>query len=65
MRPEPNAEQMAALRSFKEKYGRNWKTELMTAWLNGKDASEPNGHLLRQVRNQFGPAWLGKAFINS
>lgn len=57
MRPEPNAEQMAALQSFKEKYGRNWKTELMTAWLNG--------HLLRQVRNQFGPAWLGKAFINS
>ena len=59
----PTEEQLAAVRAFKEKHGRNWKVALMDAWLSGEDESEPNGHLLRQVRNQQGPVWLSKAFI--
>ncbi len=51
-------EQRAALIAFRDKYGRTWKTELNDRWLNGKDASEPNGHLLRQIRNRQGPTWL-------
>ena len=49
---------VVALNAFAEKYGRYWKRELMDRWLNGKDVNEPNGHLLRQVRNQLGPKWL-------
>ena len=61
---QPNDEQLAAVRAFKEKHGHDWKVDLLNAWLTGKDASEPNGHLLRQVRNQFGPTWLSKCWIN-
>ena len=27
-------------------------------WLSGTDAAAPGGHLLRQVRNTYGPRWL-------
>jgi hypothetical protein len=59
-KPEPTQEQLQALREFAKKYGRNWKQELSDMWLAGRDANEPNGHLLRQVRNQCGPSWLAK-----
>ena len=37
----------------------NWKETLVFAWFNDRDYNAiPDGHLLRQVRNQFGPAWL-------
>lgn len=55
---EPNEEQLEAIKAFAKKYGRCWKQDLNNAWMNGKDAQEPNGHLLRQVRNNFGPPWL-------
>lgn len=58
MKGEPTPEQLAALQAFAQKYGRNWKYKLVGAWCNGADAREPNGHLLRQVRNQLGPQWL-------
>lgn len=54
----PNEEQLKALNAYKAKHGRYWKRDLMNAWMNGSDANEPDGHLLRQIRNQFGPAWL-------
>ena len=47
-----NAEQQAALLRFKEKHGRCWKKKLQDKWLDGSDVKEPNGHLLRQIRNQ-------------
>ena len=34
------------------------KTIVVTVEADDEDASRPNGHLLRQVRNQFGPKWL-------
>lgn len=54
------AEQYDALVAYAAKYGDNWKEKLSNAWLNGADANEPNGHLLRQVRNRLGPSWLAK-----
>jgi hypothetical protein len=55
----PTPEQLEALRDFAQRRGRYWKQELCYHWLAGTDASLPNGHLLRQVRNQLGPSWLG------
>jgi hypothetical protein len=56
--PTPTPEQLDALRAFAAKYGRFWKDVLLTKWITGTDANEPNGHLLRQVRNQGGPRYL-------
>lgn len=57
---QPTAEQLDAVQAFAKKYGPSWKYKLQGAWLSGRDANEPNGHLLRQVRNNFGPRWLEK-----
>jgi hypothetical protein len=54
----PTADQVAAVAAFATRHGRTWRAELLAAWLNGRDANEPDGHLLRQVRNRFGPRWL-------
>ena len=54
----PSLEQLAAVQEFANKYGRHWKRQLNFAWMDGADAREPNGHLLRQVRNNYGPEWL-------
>lgn len=59
----PTPEQLAAVQAFRAKHGRTWRADLLAAWLNGRDASEPDGHLLRQVRNQLGPRWLASAVI--
>ena len=58
MNPQLTEEQERALQDYKSTHGRYWKHNLKRDWLTGKDASRPNGHLLRQVRNQFGPKWL-------
>ena len=55
---QPSPEQLEALESFKRSHGSGWKEDLANAWWTGRDASQPNGHLLRQIRNQFGPQWL-------
>lgn len=55
---EPTDEQRAALASFAARHGRTWKAKLLAMWANGRDANEPEGGLLRQVRNAFGPSWL-------
>lgn len=56
----PTPEQEIALAEYQAKHGHFWKRKLMEAWQNGTDTSEPNGHLLRQVRNNLGPTWLSK-----
>lgn len=58
-KPQPTPEQVEALRQFAAKYGPRWKLELQLQWQTGADDREPNSHLLRQVRNQCGPKWLG------
>lgn len=55
----PNAEQLDALAIFIARHGTiTWKRLLTDMWIVGADINEPQGHLLRQVRNQFGPKWL-------
>ncbi|MCY1434923.1 hypothetical protein D9M71_510000 [compost metagenome] len=44
-------EQAAALLRFAEKHGRFWKSRLMESWLRDADLRDPDGALLRQVRN--------------
>jgi hypothetical protein len=59
----PSFEQQAAIDAFAAKYANirgGWKEHLLTVWMSGADAREPDGHLLRQVRNEFGPSWLAK-----
>lgn len=57
---KPTPDQLAAVRAFAAKHGRGWKVKLFDKWMAATDVREPNGHLLRQVRNQFGPKWLAK-----
>lgn len=56
-------EQASAITEFKARYGRSWKTELNSMWLDGRDAREPGGNFLRQIRNTLGPAWLEKVKV--
>ena len=51
-------EQEQAIKAYAAKHGRFWKQKLLLAWQTGRDTSEPMGHALRQVRNQYGPRWL-------
>ena len=55
---ELTTEQQTAVQAFAAKHGRKWKSALADAWMTGRDASQPDGWALRQVRNQFGPKWL-------
>lgn len=60
----PNEAQREAVLHFADRHGRGWKEELSRAWYTGRDASEPFGYLLRQVRNRFGPAWLERVTLS-
>ena len=51
-------DQAARLVSFANASGEYWRQSLTTKWLTGTDAALPDGHLLRQIRNQRGPGWL-------
>ncbi len=59
----PSPDQLAAVAAFAARHGRTWRADLAAAWLSGADAREPDGHLLRQVRNRFGPAWLRRVTV--
>lgn len=50
---ELTAEQRQRLVEFKAKFGRTWKATLHNMWYTGDDIRQPQGHLLRQVRNNF------------
>ena len=54
----PSREQVEALKAWAGIYGRNWKSALNTAWMNGNYNGFADSHLLQQVRNTFGPSWL-------
>lgn len=54
------AEQQSVIDAFAAKYGKSWKNALRTAWMNGSDTQEPDGHVLRQIRNTLGPKILTK-----
>ncbi len=54
----PSREQVEALKAWAAIYGRNWKSALRDAWMNGNYNGFADSHLLQQVRNNFGPSWL-------
>lgn len=56
----PNPEQQCRLDEFKRRFGTAWKSKLGAMWADGRDADQPDGHLLRQLRNELGPSWLAK-----
>jgi len=51
-------EHRAALKAYAQRNGRFWKRNLLLAWSTGRDADEPDGPLLREIRNRYGPALL-------
>ena len=53
-------EQRDRLQQFRDEHGRNWKDKLRMLWMRGADTREPDGHLLRQIRNTVGPSGLEK-----
>ena len=59
----PSTEQVEALKAWAAIYGRNWKSTLRDAWMNGDYHGFADSHLLQQVRNTFGPSWLVRFVI--
>lgn len=51
-------DQLKVLLEYAAHYGIAWKECLTDEWADGTDDKCHNGHLLRQIRNQFGPEWL-------
>lgn len=59
---QPNEEQLAALATYAERAGDDWKTRLSSDWMRaGSTTVDISTYsLLHQVRNNFGPSWLHK-----
>jgi len=63
MKNTPNAEQIEALKKFRDDKGRTWKAALRDVWTAGGYDSERGSYVdaeLMQLRNMdgFGPSWL-------
>jgi hypothetical protein len=54
----PSIEQKEALQAFANRFGKSWKTALMEKWYKGTDVNEPEGTMLREIRNLYGARWL-------
>ena len=59
--------QLAALRTFAQANGRNWKSALNDAWSTGRyrnyNGADDEG-ALQEIRNYFGPSWLVRFSFN-
>lgn len=64
-RPEVTPEQLARLESFAREHGPRWRDVLRELWWTGRDDRQPDGHLLRQVRNRVGPRLLDRVEVNA
>lgn len=51
-------ERLIGFRIYCGMRGLPWKEELSHLWATGQDEGQRDGHLLRQIRNRLGPAWL-------
>lgn len=58
MKQTLTAEQLKALQDWAKVYGRNWKTPLRDAWMDGDYHGFKDCNYLQQIRNTFGPSWL-------
>lgn len=59
--PALSPEAATALLNFAQKYARvegGWKEHLTILWATGGDTQEPDGGVLRSIRNTYGPTWL-------
>jgi hypothetical protein len=56
-------EQNTRLLQFADQHGPDWRDALRLLWLQGIDATQPDGHLLRQIRNTVGPSKLEKVML--
>lgn len=54
----PDRAMARALLAFRTVHGRRWKAKLLLLWSTGRDVEQPDGAVLRALRNQGGPAWL-------
>jgi len=63
MIPEISEQQREALERLKSRHGRKWKSELVAAWMNGRDADGQDGGHLRSLRNNLGIDGLYKLKI--
>ena len=54
------SEQMKAINTVRQKWGRNWKSKLMACWLasNYPGINQNDSAALQKIRNHYGPAWL-------
>lgn len=50
--------QQERLLEFARVSGPCWKSKLKSLWATGRDERCRDGGLLRQIRNEKGPAWL-------
>lgn len=59
-RPVPAAEQLAALRRWKERYGKGWRGRLLRAWETDQYPGEAVTDIatLRVLAQDYGPDWL-------
>ena len=57
------SEQITRLQQFADQHGSDWRNVLRAMWFNGTDATQPDGHLLRQIRNTVGPSALESVAI--
>lgn len=53
---EPTHEQKTALRAYRDRHGKRWKSRLLADWLKS-DAPDHRPEL-RQLRNSHGLSWL-------
>ena len=52
-----NEKQLSALKEFSQLHGDNWKKELNSLFISGKDTG-----LMRQIRNNYLPVVMSKKF---
>ena len=61
---KPTTEELNALKKWRDKYGREWKSYLRAAWLSayyrGSYMGGTDTGTLRNIRNEFGSTWLDK-----
>ena len=62
-----NDEALSILVAVKAKLGRQYKSAIRVAWMNGDYDGEGLGEWssrLQQIRNTFGPSWLVRAKVH-
>lgn len=56
-RTKPTDEEQEVLQEAKKFYGRSWRQEIQTAWMNGNYQGFPNAHMLQRMRNDPDRGW--------